>query len=312
MEIPLYSGTRSNGKIQDLYPILSQFNYVLARVTIGSERYYLDATDPLRPMELLPAKVLNVRGLVIKKEGYEWVSLVSPNRYNTASLALVHLYADGSLSGTIENLNREYASLFVRRDLMDKKDLDIAKESFETEQAGIIIDSVTIEGKDSIQLPLKMKAWISSSSYAQTNGDLMYINPHILQRRNENPFKSRIRKFPIDYSYMRSHTAVVKLAIPDSFIVKESLYNQSFSVGPDLAIYSRRVQIDSNQFQMVVKLEIKATEIKPKFYTELRDFYTHIVAAEAEQLVLARIKKPVIPAPAVKPEQKTSKKKIKK
>ena len=54
---PVILSTRSNGKIQDLYPILSQFNYVLARACIGSQYYYLDATDPLRPMELLPIKV---------------------------------------------------------------------------------------------------------------------------------------------------------------------------------------------------------------------------------------------------------------
>jgi hypothetical protein len=164
-----------------------------------------------------------------------------------------------------------------------------------------------VVSKDSINSPLKLKAWVTSPSYAQQNGDLIYVNPHILHRRKENPFKILTRQFPIDYSYQRSYTNVVTITIPNGFEVKESFANRSFAVS-DIATYSQIIQVDSNQVQIMNKLEISATEIPAKFYKQLKEFYAQVVAAESEQLVLSRIKKPVAPAH----EAKTSKKKGKK
>ena len=305
---PVILSTRSNGKIQNLYPILSQFNYVLAKVSLGSQNYYLDATDPLRPMDLLPRKVLNVKGLVIKKENPEWVTLTAQKQYINTSLALINLHEDGSLDGTLEDIYRDYAGVFQRRDLKDKKDIDVAKESFETEQAGITIDSVLVEAKDSINLPLKLKVKISSPVYAQSNGDLIYINPQILHRNRDNPFKEQSRKFPIDYSYQRSNTTEIILSLPDNFAIKEPFGNRSYSVGADLVSYFRNVQVDSHKVIIITKLEIHDVEIKPKYYEQLQEFYSQIVSAESEQLVLARIKKPVVPLLDVKTSKKKGKK----
>jgi len=270
---PVIFSTRTNGKIQQLYPILSQFNYVLARVVIGNQSYYLDATDPLRSMELLPTKALNTQGLVIYKNSSEWITFKTNKKYNNASLAVISLKDDGSIKGTFEDVYREYAGIFNRQDLNNKQDIEIAKEVFETEQSGITIDSVIIVAKDSIDLPLRMKAWVTSPSYAQQNDDLIYINPHILHRRKENPFKLPDRKFPIDYAYQRSHTNVTNITIPDNFEIKYKLLNRSFSIS-NYASYIRTIQIESNKIQMMTKLEIPETLIPAKLYKQLKDF-TH-------------------------------------
>jgi hypothetical protein len=285
---PVILSTRDNGKIQVIYPIESQFNYVLARVTIGSNYYYLDPTDPLRPAELLPTKVLNTRGLVIKKDSVIWVPLTTKESYSNMSFAAMNLQADGSVRGTFEDAYRKYAGAFIRRSLRNKKEIDIAREQFDADEAGIAIDSVRVEGMDSIDTALKLKAWISSPGYAQSNGDLIYINPHILHRNKENPFKTKIRKFPIDYAYQRSTTSVTSITIPDSFEVKSMPADRSLRVGPNLLLYSRKMQVDSRQVQLMKRLEIRETEIDPKYYAQLKNFYAQMVDAESEQLVLER------------------------
>ncbi len=309
---PVILSTRDHGVIQDLYPIESQFNYVLARVSIGSHYYYLDATDPLRPMELLPTSVLNVRGLVIKKDSLTWITCSSPKRAVDTSRAMIILQPDGSLTGILQDSYREYANLFARKRLKDKKDVDFAKQTFETEEAGITIDSATVEGKDSIALPLKLKAWISSSTYAQCSGDMMYINPHIFHRTKDNPLKSKTRKFPVDYSYQRSYTSSVTLAIPDSFAVKALPRDRSLYVGSNLLSYTQRVQADSHQVRIVTKMDVRETEIKSKYYEELRNFYAQIVGIDSDQLVLERMKKPAPPSKDVISGPKPLKKKGKK
>jgi hypothetical protein len=301
---PVILSTRSNGKIQELYPILSQFNYVLAKVSIEGQNYYLDATDPLRPMELLPPKVMNVKGFVIKKDGGDWVTLSSSKQYSNISLAVITLHADGTLNGTLEDSYRDYAGLSTRRDLQDKKDLDVAKKTFDTEQQGITIDTVNITGRDSINLPLTLKAWITSQTYAQSNGDNIYINPQILHRMQENPFKDRTRKYPIDYAYQQSYKTVVNLTIPDGFEIKEKLADRVLYVGSKLLSYSREVIAENNHLQIVINREIHEIEIPAKYYTDLKSFYESIVTAEAEQIVLTRIKKNIELTPPAAPPAK--------
>ena len=282
---PVILSTRSNGRTQDLYPILSQFNYVLAKVSIGDQIYYLDATDPLRPMELLPPKALNVKGFVIKKDGGSWVTLTSSKQYSNISLAMITLHPDGTVQGTLEDSYRDYAGLSTRLDLKDKKDIDIAKKTFETEQQGMTIDSVNITARDSINLPLTLKVWVTSQTYAQSSGDNIYINPMILHRTEENPFKDRTRKYPIDYAYRQNHKVVIHLTIPDGYEIKENLVDRVLYVGSNLLFYSRDVRTENNHVQITVKREIHETEIPAKYYDDLKSFYASIAAAEAEQLV---------------------------
>ncbi len=299
---PVILSTRENGKIQEWYPLLSQFNYVIARAEIDSLVYYLDATDPLRPIGLLPSKILNTRGLVVDKNGQEWVTFSTPKHFTNNSFAMVTLKEDGTFNGTIDDTYKEYAALANRRNLKDKKDKDILKEALSIEQFGITVDSAHIDNKDSIDLPLKYKAWISSSEYVQGTGDVLYINPHFLHRSTENPFKTEVRKFPVDYSYQRSYTASLLLTIPEDFEVKETLQNRMLTLGSNLATYKRLVQVDGNQIQLISDLEIRSTVITPEYYAKLKDFYAQIVSAESEQLVLAHVKKPAVSAsPAVPP-----------
>lgn len=289
---PVILSTRGNGRIQDSYPIYSQFNYVLARVNLGGKWVYLDATDPLRTMDMLPMKVLNVRGLVIK-EPMEWVTLNTDKRYVDNSLTRITLSEDGSFKGTVEDVYLDYAALRIRGSLKDKKDIDLAKDLLETEKHGITLDSVSIEGKDSLASSLKIKASISSSSYASNAGDMIYINPHMINRMNENPLKAKIRRYPMDFSLRTSYKNYISIAIPDSFEVKETINNISLTSGAGTLTYSRQVQVENNNVNVLYKFDIKEIEAGAKFYEQIREFYSRIVASNAEHLVLSRKKKPV-------------------
>ncbi|MDP4197181.1 MAG: transglutaminase domain-containing protein, partial [Bacteroidota bacterium] len=309
---PVILSTRSNGKIQDLYPIVSQFNYVLARVNLGGKFFYLDATDPSRPMDMLPFKVLNVRALVVKESPYEWVNLTCDKKYADNSVTNFNLNEDGYIKGTIEELYSDFAALKIRKKLKDSKEMDIAKELLETEKSGISIDSLTVFGKDSSNSSVKIKAIISASNYAQRNGDLIYLNPQLINRLHENPLQSKTRKYPLDFSYRSSYRSFFNITIPDSFEIKETLQPFSISAAAGALTYSRQIQIENNHITVLCKYDVNNIEVKALYYDQLQEFYSRVVASNAEQLVLER-KKPILEVikPALKPmvdtEQKSPK-----
>jgi transglutaminase-like putative cysteine protease len=169
---PLVLSTRGNGKIQDLYPIMGQFNYVIARAKVNSKYYFLDATDPERPYDLLPSKVLNVKAIAIKEGPVEWTNLNCDKKNNTKSIANVTIDEQGSLSGYFEVSLGEYRSVDLRNALTEKNQTEAIKEMLDTELYGFEIDSVNILNKDSIDSPLRMLVYVSSDHYIQQGGDL--------------------------------------------------------------------------------------------------------------------------------------------
>jgi transglutaminase-like putative cysteine protease len=287
---PVILSTRANGQIQELYPIISQFNYVLARVLIGNKEYFIDATDPLRPIDLLPTKVLNVKGLLIQEDNPVWVNLSSQKSNLDKAVVNVNLNPDGTLSSTLEESFGEYKSLSLRREIGNKDDIDVVKDLFNTESSGFTIDSVNVSEKDSIGLPLKIQTGISSSSYTQLGGDLIYFNPTMIHRLSDNPFKAKVRNFPIDYSYPRGNTIVMNIIIPDGYTLKEKYENKNISVD-NYAFYKRMTVINGNIIQIMSKFEITTSKFASTYYPYLKEFYARVIAYESEMLVFGPIEK---------------------
>ena len=284
---PVILSTRENGMIQELYPIVDQFNYCVAKVLIGNKSYLVDATNPLRPMDLLPAKILGVRGLAIKegKGPVEWVNFTSANNNVDKTLINVKISKDGSLKGTVEDAYGKYRSLSVREELGNKKDIDLAKELLDSESEGFSVDSASILNRDSLDASLRVESQISSSTYAQKSGDLIYINPFMVHRLKENPFKTKVRKFPVDYAYPNSQVIIMNFELPEGYELKEPLNRKGYYLENDIA-YTRQMTVDDNRVQILSKMDIKKAKINPDEYEKLKNLYTQIVSAQSEQLVI--------------------------
>lgn len=284
---PVILSTRDHGKIHEIYPMVTQFNYVMARVLIDSQFILMDPTDPFRSMDILPFRVLNTKGLIIKEDTAEWTSITSNKFDNEAAQAKITINSDGTITGFIEAIYTDYAALFFREKFKDMSPAEIATNAFYIEKYGLQADSINITGLDSIKEKVLVKIWFTSSGYAQKNGDLIYINPFLINRMTENPLKSRDRKFPIDFGLRSNSKTIYTYIIPDDFEIKENVSNKTISPAGAIT-YDRRVQVEGNQIQIADKIDIKELEIKPKFYQNTRQFYSRVIDAQSEQIVLQR------------------------
>ena len=122
----------------------------------------------------------------------------------------------------------------------------------------------------------------------------------------------------MDYGFPRLSTFVTNITIPDSFEVLEKVSDKSISLAGNAAVYTRRVETAGREIHLFSKVEIRKSEISPDDYVSLREFYTRVVAAESEQIVLSHIKKAPVSAPADSlnqsnvPDHKSAKKTVKK
>jgi len=289
---PVLLSTRANGRITDIYPILRQFNYVIAQAVVDGQPLYLDASDPARPIDLLPTKVLNVRGLLVKPKTVEWVNITTAGRSEHRAIADIFLSASGDIRGTIESVDEEYSALQMRHGLKEISPDEFARISFDAEKTGLALDSVTVAGRDSIAGPLRISAHVASSTYAQAQGDFLYVNPIPVDRLRTNPLTRRERNFPVDMMYVCMSTTASKIHVPEGFEVEDLPPPLHVRVGPSDAVYSLIITKENDAIVTLARLSISKTQFPPQQYAELKAFYDQVVASSNALVVLKRAASP--------------------
>jgi hypothetical protein len=285
---PVLISTRDHGKIIEAYPNLRQFNHVLTYVKSGEREYLLDATDPLRPYNLLPLAALNNVGWLVEKKVPRWVDIVAPEGAGTQIIVSAQLTTDGVLNCWFQTSAGGYSGLSQRRSLQEKKDDEFIRSEWLAGLIGAKLDSFEISRKDSTHLPLIAKASFSTAAHVQVAGDKIYFNPILFNRREENPFKQPERTFPVDFGYGSKDVYALYLTLPEGCTVQELPKNVALALPNDGGQFRRVVQVEGNQLQLMSQMILRKPRFEPEEYKALREFYDRIVAAHAEHIVLKR------------------------
>ena len=99
--MPVMSSTRSNGTPNKLYPILSEFNYLMIQLDAGGQKYLLDVTDKYVNFGDVPFRGLNHYARLLDfKNGSSWID-IEPNKLSGVILIdTIKVNADGSSRGS--------------------------------------------------------------------------------------------------------------------------------------------------------------------------------------------------------------------
>lgn len=268
---------------------------------IDSQKYFFDATSSLRPFDLLPLELLLCRGIVVKKDPYDWVTLASAKKASERSMVTVNIQGGGDISGTIQSVCSDYAALNFRTEQLKKKDNEMVRNVFNLDEL-IQIDSTKIFAKDSVDLPITINARFSSKAYTQNTEDKIYFNPHFIQKFTKSPFTEPTRKFPINFGHQREQTTVMYINFPEGYEVESCVADREIHPLKDIIGFSRRSAVEGNTIRITVKFGIKGLSFEPMYYEMITMLYADIIACMNDQIVLRKIrpKQPEPAAPEVK------------
>jgi hypothetical protein len=286
---PVLISTRSHGQVIQIYPILSQFNDVLALVRINGESYLLDATDPLRPYDLLPPEALNGRGWWVREDAPAWIDIQASGRYVHLDAVEATLHADGRLTVSLTSSDGEYGALVKRHAFRAASDT----EAFVNEEVITGLETVSLNDHrvlhaEDLTEALKTEASFEVPAYAQVAGDFIYLNPVMLGRMTENPLRLPERTYPVDLTYPRDLNYTLRLKLPAGYTVQETPPNIRVPLPLKAGQYQRIIAVEDDVLVVQRRLQIKRSVFGPELYPSLRGFYERVVAAEAEQVVLNR------------------------
>src|SRR6185437_2939948 len=287
---PVMLSTRSHGFANEIYPLLTRFNYVICRATIDSGSYFLDASEPWLGFNRLPGRCYNGYARVLNKELPSYVYLDADSmREETSTLVFISKADKGS--GLIGHLTST-PGFTEACGLRDKLKTTAHGDYFKTIKAGyaseFTVSNLELDSLDRPDDPLQVG--YDLDIHPDSSSDLFYFNPMLNEGYKENPFKSAERKYPVEMPYAMDEIYTLNIDIPDGYVVDELPKSARVAFNTDDGLFEYLIVKSGDAIQFRARIKLNKANFKPEDYATLRDFFSYIVKKESERIVFKKKK----------------------
>ncbi|MDB5125457.1 MAG: hypothetical protein JWP94_3586 [Mucilaginibacter sp.] len=281
--------TRENGLINSLYPVIGDFNYVVARVEIGDKSYLLDATDPLLPFGMLPLRCLNDKGRVMSldKPSY-WTDLNLPQRETSTYTMDLSLSEDGKLKGTLLEYSAGYKAYEKRKAIKKFNTVDEYVEDFNGKLPKLKILKSEIDNLDSLDKPLSEKYEIEVNLYDKLNANRLTFNPFFLDKITTNPFKLSERSFPVDWGMSSDDRFILTMHLPSQYVIETPPQIIAVALPNNGGKYLTSYEPDNNSFTFSHIIQFNKSVYSSEEYPYLKELYNKVIQSEKAEMVFKK------------------------
>lgn len=285
---PVILATREAGLPNQLYPIISEFNYVVAYLELDGEKFLLDATEPLLPFGVLPERCLNGKGRLIGKneEQSTWVD-ITPREKQKRQIEL-SLKLDGQkFAGTMTVRSFGYEAFDKRNAIKSEGSLEKYKEKLETNSDDFVMLNYEIENQNDLNQPLIEKFQVETS-LDSTDPNTIYLNPFFVGRWKKNPFVSNERSFPVDFGAPMETTFLLNLEYPDTYEVDDMPQGTALVLPQNGGRYLFNVTNPSNKISMTSIINLSKVVYSSVEYHNLKELFNRIIDTQQSQIVFKK------------------------
>jgi len=281
--------TRSNGLINTLYPVISEFNYVIAKVNIDGKSYLLDASEPLMPFGLLPLHCINGQGRVIpqKKPSY-WYDLKASQRELTRYNLNAELGKDGKLRGTLTTYSTGYAAFNKRKKILAASSVDEFVEKLDESMSKISILKHEIKNLDSLENPLIENYEIEAPIFQDMNNSPLFFNPFFIERISKNPFNLNERTYPVDLGAATELRISMFIKLPDNYILADRPKELNIGLADNGGRYLCTTTLESGMLNFNQLMQFNKPTYESTDYLSLKELYSRIIQLQKTDIILKR------------------------
>lgn len=280
--------TRENGTVNKLFPIMSEFNYVVAKVNIGDKSYLLDASEPLAPFGLLPLRCINDQGRVIhlKKPSY-WIDLKASQKSSTVHNLTGVMSEDGKINGKITSYSSGFDALNLRKSIKKYSSVDEYVEKLDERLSNIKIKNFKITNLDTVENSITEEYEVEFSIGTEEQS-VNYFNPFFINPIRKNPFKLNERNYPVDLGAASDERISINITLPENYIVKEKPSDISMALPNQGGKYLVRTEVSDNNLTINQQLQFNKAIYTSEEYHYLKEFYNRIIQAQKSEVVLSK------------------------
>jgi len=279
--------TRDNGTPTKVYPIITEFNYVIAKVNIGTNSYLLDATSKLTPFGILPFKCLNSYGRVMDFEnGSYWFDILPIKNSKTQLYASLKLHKNGTITGKLRKISLGYNALLRREEIIGKNKDDITAE-FEGRFNNLEVLDYKIENEANIYKPVVEIFEIEIEDLDEF--DKLYLNPFFTAQHKENPFKQENRLYPVNFGFPFKNAINISLELPENYKIESYPESKAFTLVQNGGTFNIITEKHENsRLTLNSTVEIDKPVYSNLEYHSLKNLFKHIINSQRTPITVTK------------------------
>lgn len=285
---PVLLSTTDNGKAEEGIALLSQYNYVILKLTIADSIFYLDASRPKLGFASLTPDCYNGSARLIEK--LPVLVNLEPDSIMDANMVSINLINDtsGIMKGRYYKKLGQYSSLSLRNKLENKKQSEIDQELSQGLPSSFESSNFTIDFLKEYEQPVEISYDIKLKE-EDFDQDIIYFNPMLSEGIKKNPFVSVERKYPVEMPFCLNEVYIFSMQIPKGYMVDEIPKSTRVQFFDTEGGFEYLINKKDNQINMRSKVYFNKATFSPDDYEVLRDFFAFIVKKHAEQIVFKKI-----------------------
>ena len=276
--------TRAHGLPTQLYPVLTDFNHVIASAQIKGTNYLLDANRKETPFGILPYWDLNGQGrLMDYKEGSSWVAL-EPHTKNTWFLnAQLEIDENSTITGNVAETYIGYKGIEKRTEINKKSQDQYLKDWAKTYTDLEILDYKN-ENLNDLEQNFKETYAIELQL---DDADQIFLYPFLLKKSfSKNPFTLAERKYPVDFGHPTSETFLISVNLNNNYEITELPENKIIKIPGGMGECSIIYGSAGGKLTLRYSYKLKHSYFEPEAYNSLKEFFANVVSLQNKEAVV--------------------------
>jgi len=284
---PVLVSTKDNGV--PLYPTRQGFNYVICGVEVDNEVALLDASGKNTTVNIVPKKVLNWQGRIIREHGSSaWVNLFPKKNSASTTMVSATLNKDLIFTGKVRNQQTDYYAYDYRNKYAGVGNESLVK-ALSKDKGEIEITNLSVKNDRALGKPTQQSYDFTYQDGTEEIGTDVYVSPMLFLAEEDNVFNNETRQYPIDLKFPRTNKNIINIKIPEGYRIKSIPESVKLIMSDGLGEYSFLVKQNGNTVQVSEMFIINFPIVPVSYYSDLKETYKKLIEKNAEKIVLEKI-----------------------
>ena len=216
---PTVMRSRDRGFLTITRATVKELNTFVVAVKVDNSLAFLDGSVEDGWLDVLPAHLLVDRARIVSKDKpAEWVDLTGLSGSKTRSMVMGELQPDGTLQADVQTKLTGPDAAHLRHDFRTATD----SATFVSELAQELnceIKSFTLANHRGLGPEVERNMHVTKQCDA--TGDMIYLNPWVLNILSENPLTEEQRTLPVEFPHIATENLSTIVNIPKGYVVEE-------------------------------------------------------------------------------------------
>ena len=252
---PVVLSTRDYGFNLASYPVLQRLDYVIVRLTIDGNVYYLDAAHPQLGFGQLDDGCYNGHARIISNRDSGSVYFEADSLKETRITLVLVTGTDKGLEGSWQSTPGPEQSYEVQKRGQTNMDGAQFFKDIQTRYGDDMeINNGGIDSLKNLEDPVKVHYDFVLKQ--PQDASIIYLNPMIGAGKRINPFGAAERKYPVELPYASDDMYVFSMDIPNGYVVDELPKSARVALNGNQGQFEYLINQQNGQIQMRCRLRL--------------------------------------------------------